>query len=1367
MTASAALIEARQQTYLKQLLEHQLALKHLLDQQPEAAGVLADLLDAKIQRSFLDHPPPVTLEAVSYEEHIKLTLQSGSETVVHSGTAQRPLSALFNDKPWGGENFDAPNRFYRYYAKATYQVNDPSAPHKLRTINSTIGSTPAFETFIEELIRRPDRHYQQQLDRFWRGAYTPGNPMTRRQWLADQLAKALLAEAALRVEDGTLDESCKTLVGQIVSHPSSQSRAHLPQTHRPAAFSLSLKGRNDEPDIPLAGVFVLSSKTPVADIDANTDIGAVALFTQDVGIDSFVSLQALDQFLRTRFTNAGTGDSLMTHITWQDQARANGYQASPLFSYIQVHENLFENRVHALLALQKQDIEYGWRQLPRHEVNGKQVHELFNRLATIGSFLDTRDLLIERSRRFIEASLPSWYREAGPADQQALKRLAESELAANKILATKIREAAIPLLRDFSRKELVRQLAIDYPDKEIDPDKVPVTMTTSINPASTGGGVGADQVPYSSDPTIRPEYTITLSLTEFALKNSNPWDFSFYKLFTGEKTSMSASGKTTSGAPIQFDASYLTSLVQTLDVSKGYDQLLQTRLMEKGSSLRKTWIDAHRASLATHALAARLDPNCFLEDRENRGYQWVKALIDGDTPASRKTVGKHRIVASSLLIANSPDARNGYNLNDVLMISVDNRRALPNVILYTPWAPTGHAIKEFADSATMQQFLKDQWNTSPEWRHYFMQRLSTPGQAALTESKVARTLLLSELVLNARSRIGNPFDTLHTFAINTSLHDALYEQQVVTLRRNADHQSTSNAEVERQSLWNKISFGLDLSLNLISFLPITSAFKAVRSVTRTFLLLNQMAASKSAARALWSITAAKGRPLRLPAFGAVPAFRPAPDLSGIEVAVNPLDLDLIKGNLFQSKTSPQQYVLIARKHYLCDIAQGQRFLYPQGTGYKTLRYPLVLDETLENWQAEPMLRLSGGMGPIEKGPLQTTYLDYELPPADLAALPALNLSLAGSMSLGMLHPTFAMNAQTAGVLHIFAIQSRLRRHARSYFRTFQAPARQFVLPGRNLSPDQLFQYLFGQRNGLVFGETHHYSLTRQFLINNMAELKRQGVRGFYLEVLNTDLHQALLDQFNASPTAHLPQVLRDRLQLVDDLSTVPDAYSYTRLVEEAHAQAIPVMALDTTASSLITAQTLIPSHILPTLSDQLDRVTMFNFFAWKKISFDQLAHGPHRWVALVGQGHSNTLQSIPGLVELTNASSVRVDSRIATQPSMRVKSDPGIVIHSPSGTHQVTHGCDLLACLPCPTNEHEIAFRVHSPNQFTTTRTPSGQIAVHYVNAQGERIDVPVFADGSQAYVNHAAFGAVSNRRFSDLDALTDALMDELAMIEV
>ncbi|MCW2100122.1 UNVERIFIED_ORG: hypothetical protein EDF86_0896 [Pseudomonas psychrophila] len=1362
--ATPSSTEALQAQSLNHLFEYQQALKTLLDALPEARKVLMDLLHARVQQSFLKHPLPIALDAVHYEESILLTLHSGSTLIdwPRPATAQRMVD-LFHNTPWGGKHLETTNRVYRFFTKTIRDEVSPSSPTRKRTVHLTTAGTPAFEQFVDDLLLYPDRYYQRQLDDFWRAAFAPDNPLTRQQWLVEQLGKAVATEAALRVADHTLEASGKELIDTLINKPSSQLREQLPVAQRPATFSVSIEGKNKQADIPLAGVFVVSSQTPTGVIGASTDLGTMLLFTPDKGLDLFSSLQALDQALRTRFIEPESVDELLGTVCWQDQARAQSYQTTDItFAYAQVSENIFEHSVRSFLTLQKQDIAHGWSCLPRHESNAEQVYELFNRLAHIGPLVDIRNRLVDRGRRYIDANLPSWYLAASAKDQQALDKLVVAELASNQIFAKLFNEANIPTLAVFARTALIRQLAIDYPDKAIDPDRVQVSITHSFNPASLGGGVGPDHVSSTEDPATRPSHILTLTLTAMALRNIDPWDVSFYTLFTGKRTSMSATFKEPSGQLIEFDQSYLKSLVQRLDVSESYDQLLQTRLITDGSALRKAWADAHLASLACATLAAQLDTRSLLQTNPLRSHQWLQAIVETDTLASRKKVGGHSIIASSMLIANSPSTRNGHPLNDVLIISLEQRRPIPNVILYTPGAPNEQTFKEFVSLEAMQHFLMQQWAESLDWRRYILQHLSKAGQAAMTE----QPRQLGELLLSARSRVGNPFQTVHTFAINEPLHDALYEQRVSTLRHNADHDSTSNAEVEEQSLWNKLTFGIDLALDLVLMLPIATASKTLHSITKVFFLLKQAGASKSAARALWSITGARYFPPSAPKLRALAALSPPPDLSGMHVQVSSSELNQIKGNLYQSKNSAQHYALINGKYYLSDVAQGQRFIYPPSTALHTLRYPLFEDSHLDTWQAEPLPRLRGGMDPIEKGPSQTTHQDYELPMTDRALLPAINMGVPGAFSIGAQTLTLPQS-MSASMLHLFAIQSRLRRHAKLFFSTFRAPAGPLVIPPRNLLPEPLFAHLFGQRNGVVIGETHHIALTRKLLIENMSALKRQSLERIYMEFLITEVHQELLDTFNASPAMPMPLLLKERLQWLDahfNLSNTP--HNFTQLVEAAHAQGISVMALDSAACAQLEIGDLSPPGAAQTLSDQLDRVTMFNFFAHKKIAFDQHKYGSNRWLALVGLAHCNTFQGIPGLANLSNATSIRVIDRLPTLP-IRTTRDSGLIIPSPWRTHQLNACCELLVHAPSVGSSFSVSTRIHSPNMFTLTYGPPGNVFVHYLNAHHQRFDVPLLMDGNQPYVDHPLFGSVSNRRFNSQEELVDALTDELHMTEV
>jgi hypothetical protein len=153
-------------------------------------------------------------------------------------------------------------------------------------------------------------------------------------------------------------------------------------------------------------------------------------------------------------------------------------------------------------------------------------------------------------------------------------------------------------------------------------------------------------------------------------------------------------------------------------------------------------------------------------------------------------------------------------------------------------------------------------------------------------------------------------------------------------------------------------------------------------------------------------------------------------------------------------------------------------------------------------------------------------------------------------------------------------------------------------------------------------------------------------------------------------------------------------------------------------------------------------------------------------MALVGTLHCKTVQSIPGLADLNRALSIRLGG-VAPSLPMRIQRDPGFLADFIPGPTHFRIQCDLLICLPGMADPGDIAKRAYAAGMFSIRISVSGHVSMHYMNGQAHRIDVPVLLDGTRPYVNHFEFGAVSNRRFHDLAALCDALVDELHMIQV
>jgi len=100
--------------------------------------------------------------------------------------------------------------------------------------------------------------------------------------------------------------------------------------------------------------------------------------------------------------------------------------------------------------------------------------------------------------------------------------------------------------------------------------------------------------------------------------------------------------------------------------------------------------------------------------------------------------------------------------------------------------------------------------------------------------------------------------------------------------------------------------------------------------------------------------------------------------------------------------------------------------------------------------------------------------------------------------------------------------------------------------------------------------------------------------------------------------------------------TGPD--TYTNVVKAANKAGIRVRALDCTASY----------HVKRMYGDKA-RMNLFSYFANEVIKADQLAQGPHRWVALIGDAHCDLHLGVPGIAQLQDGVSLRIRDVHPTQ----------------------------------------------------------------------------------------------------------------------
>ncbi|MDQ0741368.1 membrane-targeted effector domain-containing toxin [Pseudomonas sp. W4I3] len=211
-------------------------------------------------------------------------------------------------------------------------------------------------------------------------------------------------------------------------------------------------------------------------------------------------------------------------------------------------------------------------------------------------------------------------------------------------------------------------------------------------------------------------------------------------------------------------------------------------------------------------------------------------------------------------------------------------------------------------------------------------------------------------------------------------------------------------------------------------------------------------------------------------------------------------------------------------------------------------------------------------------------------------------------------------------------RARLEKTAKKAFAAYVPPARgDFSDLATATSEEMFIEKLYKQKWGLIIGESHSHSSSKQFLINHMKLLKKQGVKTLYMEHLLTDLHQAELESFFS--TQKMPESLKGylRSQDIGHMHLYAGEANYTHVVSVANKYGIRVRALD-----------CIASYHLRGMPGTDPRASMFSYFANEVIKADQAALGPHRWVAFMGSAHSDMFQGVPGIAQLQDAVSLTV-----------------------------------------------------------------------------------------------------------------------------
>ncbi|WP_145185431.1 membrane-targeted effector domain-containing toxin [Pseudomonas sp. URMO17WK12:I11] len=408
-----------------------------------------------------------------------------------------------------------------------------------------------------------------------------------------------------------------------------------------------------------------------------------------------------------------------------------------------------------------------------------------------------------------------------------------------------------------------------------------------------------------------------------------------------------------------------------------------------------------------------------------------------------------------------------------------------------------------------------------------------------------------------------------------------------------------------------------------------------------------------------------------------------------------------------------------------------------------------------NWQLVPRPKLDGGgmswlkvwgrsstssrMAPLPLSP-------YEIPEALRPDLSSLANSPSSSNVLSGTHVDIGHPEREAALAEFRARRTQLATDAAQFLADPTLPERPAV---PELAPSSsakvMLEGVYQNADGLVVAEAHSGIGSKRLLIENMGTLRKQKVRTLYLEHYMTDFQQADLDTFNR--TGRMPQAL-DRYVNAQDIGHATDPsgrYTFRRLLKQAQKNGIFIQSIDCMASYRQAWAEATPANL---------RQQMMNFYAHKVIEADQALRGPSKWVALVGNSHSDFYQGVPGIGDLQGAITLRCEDVAIGQPDM-LDIDPGLQITLPNqGQLSVKSNLRLRAAVRTPEQAAaSIELRLISAGDYLIDAVDGQQVLVHR-GRDGALRRTPIKHDGRFLYLERSDWPWINGRRMPDVSDL-------------
>lgn len=298
----------------------------------------------------------------------------------------------------------------------------------------------------------------------------------------------------------------------------------------------------------------------------------------------------------------------------------------------------------------------------------------------------------------------------------------------------------------------------------------------------------------------------------------------------------------------------------------------------------------------------------------------------------------------------------------------------------------------------------------------------------------------------------------------------------------------------------------------------------------------------------------------------------------------------------------------------------------------------------------------------------------------------------------------------------------------------------------------LLTQVFQNAPGLVVSETLGRITSMRFMIENLADMAKQGVKTLYVRRLLSDFAQVDLNAYFKTGV-----MSEDLEYYLTRLGSDPSGqFDELALVKAARQNGIRVQATDCAAT-----------YKKKVAFTRVEEQMSTNHLTSDIMTMDKIVNSVDKWVVLTGVESTNTFRGLAGISELEGGIGLRIDE-VNPGQGQRILADPGIDIEKgPSAHNAVARGtvetlyADLLLEMEAPIvsrDEQALKKLLNRPGMYCFEASEGGYTLVH--RSQTEQIvrtPVQALADGRYV-IDRPSWGSVSGIPFDSLGELSSSL---------